>query len=272
MSWPSRNSFPVNCARNPCNLVPGLYEPATGYCCYDLAPNYVDALCTCPNNIRSIVNAPCRKHTISKWPIHGFCLQALWRPSRPLAHVCASMVVSVISSTGNLYAGVPRVSRDLTVKSKVSSFPGSRGWISFIWLFRFVRHCNSLLPWPLSSRNLFGTTSWGHFVCLLPMCTRLQRNHMQSMFVLSFNGHLVDAFLWLGYFTCPRAGVFPDTAQCTVGKYFYCTQPGVGKCRELIAFDADSSMMSLVPTAALCPTGQRFNRLTNQCDALYQCT
>lgn len=28
----------------------------------------------------------------------------------------------------------------------------------------------------------------------------------------------------IGYFTCQRQGVFPDTAHCAIGRYFYCPQ------------------------------------------------
>jgi hypothetical protein len=33
----------------------------------------------------------------------------------------------------------------------------------------------------------------------------------------------------LGYFTCTAAGVFPDTANCAIGQYFYCPQASGGK-------------------------------------------
>ncbi len=33
----------------------------------------------------------------------------------------------------------------------------------------------------------------------------------------------------LGYFTCTQAGVFPDTANCRIGRYFYCPQASGGK-------------------------------------------
>jgi len=32
-----------------------------------------------------------------------------------------------------------------------------------------------------------------------------------------------------GYFTCTNAGVFPDTANCALGRYFYCPQASGGK-------------------------------------------
>jgi hypothetical protein len=32
------------------------------------------------------------------------------------------------------------------------------------------------------------------------------------------------------YFTCTAAGIFPDTAQCGIEKYFYCQQASGGKC------------------------------------------
>lgn len=41
-------------------------------------------------------------------------------------------------------------------------------------------------------------------------------------------------FSLLGYFTCQRAGVFPDTAQCAIGRYFYCGQAGIGKCLKSV--------------------------------------
>ncbi|CAF3420099.1 unnamed protein product [Rotaria socialis] len=56
------------------------------------------------------------------------------------------------------------------------------------------------------------------------------------------------------YFTCTQAGVFPDTAYCATGRYFYCPQ------------------VNGAPIIATCPNGMRFNRVTNNCDANYFCT
>jgi hypothetical protein len=50
--------FIVTCASNPCNLVAG-FDASTGYCCIDIPPN--DSVCTCPNNVPSVLNGPCRK-------------------------------------------------------------------------------------------------------------------------------------------------------------------------------------------------------------------
>ncbi|CAF4382448.1 unnamed protein product, partial [Adineta steineri] len=48
----------VTCQFNPCQLTAA--DALNGYCCYNIPPNYVDSLCTCPNNIAPVVNAPCR--------------------------------------------------------------------------------------------------------------------------------------------------------------------------------------------------------------------
>ncbi|CAF0740142.1 unnamed protein product [Rotaria sp. Silwood1] len=56
------------------------------------------------------------------------------------------------------------------------------------------------------------------------------------------------------YFTCQRAGVFPDTAYCAIGRYYYCSQA------------------SATPIIAMCPDGQTFNRATSQCDTSPSCT
>ena len=55
------------------------------------------------------------------------------------------------------------------------------------------------------------------------------------------------------YFTCSAVGVFPDTAFCAVGRYFYCPQA------------------SGAPISAFCPSGMKFNRATNNCDANGSC-
>jgi hypothetical protein len=31
-------------------------------------------------------------------------------------------------------------------------------------------------------------------------------------------------FVGIGYFTCPSPGVFADTPQCAIGRFFYCQQ------------------------------------------------
>jgi hypothetical protein len=42
--------------------------------------------------------------------------------------------------------------------------------------------------------------------------------------------YLFEYFYWIGYFTCTAQGLLPDTAQCAIGRYFYCSQIGAGKC------------------------------------------
>jgi hypothetical protein len=52
---------------------------------------------------------------------------------------------------------------------------------------------------------------------------------MQSMFVLIYD-YLYDLiFVSIDYFACPGQGAFPDTAQCAIGRYFYCSQASAGK-------------------------------------------
>ena len=80
------------------------------------------------------------------------------------------------------------------------------------------------------------------------------------------------AFSSIGYFTCTSQGIFPDTAQCGIGKYFYCQQATGGRFFKSLFHRRNSSRFRLAPVSASCPEGQRFNRFTNQCDSAYQCT
>jgi len=76
----------------------------------------------------------------------------------------------------------------------------------------------------------------------------------------------------LGYFTCTQAGIFPDTANCAVGRYFYCPQANSGKYFKRNYLLMVILFYILAPIVATCPDGQKFNRLTNVCDATYNCT
>lgn len=98
---------------------------------------------------------------------------------------------------------------------------------------------------------------------------------MHSIYSCQLLIHLkTKNYFLLGYFTCPTSGLFPDTAQCSIGRYFYCQQAGAGslKIDYLFKVKALFSFPILVPVSALCPNNQRFNRFTNQCDRQYQCT
>ncbi len=41
----------------------------------------------------------------------------------------------------------------------------------------------------------------------------------------------------IGYFTCTQPGAFPDTAQCAIGRYFYCSQAFGGKFLKEISLN-----------------------------------
>jgi hypothetical protein len=53
---------------------------------------------------------------------------------------------------------------------------------------------------------------------------------MQSMFVFIYVYWFDLISSSIAYFTCTATGVFPDTAQCGIEKYFYCQQGVGGKC------------------------------------------
>jgi hypothetical protein len=95
------------------------------------------------------------------------------------------------------------------------------------------------------------------------------------MFVFIYQKFLIKKLFllyWLGYFTCSRTGAFPDTANCALGRYFYCAQATGGTYFEKDEFIDENIICILAPIAATCPNGQKFNRLTNNCDATYNCT
>ena len=47
----------------------------------------------------------------------------------------------------------------------------------------------------------------------------------------------------LGYFTCSAVGVFPDTANCAIGRYYYCSQATGGESSKL----GVSSVLTILP-------------------------
>ncbi|CAF2997008.1 unnamed protein product [Rotaria sp. Silwood2] len=190
----------VTCASNPCGLVPGVYEPANGYCCLDIPPNYRDSLCTCPNNVQPVVNAPCRTSTI--------------QPR------CTKLCVN---------GGVCNVVNGQEVCWCQLGFSGVHCEIQGIQNRCYPGLCQAGICY----EQAIGSSNYAYCQCT-PGWTGITCNQC--------------------YFTCTQQGIFPDTAQCAIGRYFYCPQA------------------SGAPTAAVCPAGQRFNRLTRQCDSTYQCT
>ncbi|CAF1046582.1 unnamed protein product [Rotaria sp. Silwood1] len=190
----------VTCASNPCNLVPGVFDPLNGYCCYDVPPNYAHALCTCPNNVTPVVNAPCRTN-INQARCTKLCVNG---------GVC-----NIVSGQEVCWCQL--------------GFTGPNCEVQGIRNRCYAGLCQSGTCYEQET----GATTYAYCQCT-PGWRGITCNQ--------------------NYFTCTRQGVFPDTAQCAIGRYFYCPQ----------AFGA--------PTAALCPLGQRFNRLTYQCDSTYQCT
>ncbi len=126
----------------------------------------------------------------------------------------------------------------------------------------------------MSSWSLLWTNNRREYICLLSMYAWLYRNYMQSMFVLIYDSFIwfyLSLFFWIGYFTCTAPGLFPDTAYCGIGKYFYCPQAGGGKYSTSYLIWL-IYLFNLAPVSASCPPGQNFNRFTNQCDPTYQCT
>lgn len=78
--------------------------------------------------------------------------------------------------------------------------------------------------------------------------------------------------LHLGYFTCQQAGVFPDTAYCSIGRYFYCPTVGGGKRICNCLFEILYAMFYLsAPVSAMCPDGQKFDRVSNSCSTTATC-
>ncbi len=44
---------------------------------------------------------------------------------------------------------------------------------------------------------------------------------LYPLMIIDLISHL---FVGIGYFTCPSPGVFADTPQCAIGRFFYCQQ------------------------------------------------
>ncbi|CAF3306559.1 unnamed protein product [Rotaria socialis] len=190
----------VTCASNPCNLIAGLYEPSNGYCCYDVPPTFRDALCTCPNNVQAVVNAPCRTTTNQA--------------------ICSKRCVN---------GGVCNIVNGQEVCWCQLGFSGA--------------YCEI--------QGILGRCSPG--LCQVGTCVEQtigSSTHAYCQCAPGYRGITCNQC----YFTCPRQGVFPDTSQCSIGRYFYCAQPNGA------------------PIAATCPNGQTFNRLTSQCDNSVPCT
>ncbi|UJR13808.1 hypothetical protein I4U23_000819 [Adineta vaga] len=191
----------VTCASNPCQLVPGVFDSFTGYCCNDLPPSYNTVLCTCPNNIQSVVNAPCRA-------------------VNPFQAACAKTCVN---------SGVCNVVNGQQVCWCQLGFSGEHCEIQGMATRCYAGLCQSGTCY----EQTIGASTYAYCHCT-PGYRGVNCNQC--------------------YFTCTRQGVFPDTAQCGIGRYFYCPQP----------FGT--------PIGAVCPIGQKFNRFTSQCDSTYQCT
>ncbi len=87
-----------------------------------------------------------------------------------------------------------------------------------------IRSSSSLCCWFMSSWNLLWANSWSKYTCLLSMYGWLYRSYMQPtyIFIDDYSFHFIS--FSIGYFTCPSAGVFPDTPQCRNGRFFYCQQ------------------------------------------------
>ncbi|CAF1071285.1 unnamed protein product [Adineta steineri] len=196
----------VTCQFNPCQLTAA--DALNGYCCYNIPPNYVDALCTCPNNIAPVVNAPCRYAGI------GVGVPGI-NPT-----ICTKTCVN---------GGVCNIVNGQQVCWCQLGFSGENCEIQGITNRCYAGLCQTGTCY----EQTVGITTYAFCRCQ-PGCRGIQCNQC--------------------YFTCPNQGAFSDTAQCGIGRYFYCSQ----------AF--------AIPIAATCPAGQKFNRFTNQCDSTYQCT
>ncbi|CAF3703948.1 unnamed protein product [Rotaria sordida] len=210
----------VTCASNPCNLVPGQFDASNGYCCYDVPSTSTDSVCTCPNNVVPVLNAPCRTAiSVNQASCNRTCLNG---------GVC-----NIVNGTQVCWCGL-----------------GYTG----------------------SSCELQGTaTRCATGVCQAGACVEQTLGATVYAYCYCNPG-------WTGarcdqcYFTCQRVGVFPDTAYCTIGRYYYCPQASGSKYFQIELFIDDDDVFILAPIIALCPDGQKFNRLTSQCAPNATCT
>jgi len=98
--------FIAICATNPCQLIAGVFDSFNGYCCYDIPGSYGNALCTCPNNIQSVVNAPCRKKILDSIHVYFFFIQALVTLFKQAVREYVLTVVYVMLLMVNKYVSV----------------------------------------------------------------------------------------------------------------------------------------------------------------------
>ena len=143
--------FLVTCASNPCNLVSGLYDGTTGYCCYDVPPYYTDFVCACPNSAQTFLNRACGERISHN--LFLFIFVVLIAPVTPNQGVCTKNCVN---------GGVCNIVNNQQVCWCQLGFSGAnceiqgRTWFVLIMSFerRFIRYPKSMLCWFLSSRNL----------------------------------------------------------------------------------------------------------------------
>ena len=168
-------------------MVTGLYDVTTGYCCYNVGPTYTDALCTCPNNIPSTINSPCRT-TFHLIFLHLFFVFLFDRVGSitPTSVTCNRLCVN--GGVCNIVNGQSVCWCPLGYSGSNCEIQGIRNTneriqrTKFVLIFLF-RYSKSMLHRTLSSRYLLRTANWSFNLCLLSMFTRLSWFNLQSMYV-----------------------------------------------------------------------------------------
>ena len=73
-----------------------------------------------------------------------------------------------------------------------------------------------------------GSTVYAYCQCS-PGYTGISCSQCRSSYSPRISTSIVLFFFSLGYFTCSAVGVFPDTANCAIGRYYYCRQATGGE-------------------------------------------